>query len=141
VICGDLLADYRKRLSPLLAHRSVKALGFVHDVGAVMRGCDILMLPSVEEGSALVTYEAQASGCVLLVSDAAGASCRHPDQALVHSAGDTEALTDHLRTLDGDRGLLARLRATTLRRRDELTWAAAATRLDAVYKARAAIRS
>ena len=33
----------------------------------------VLVLPSIEEDSALVTYVARASGCVLLVSDAAGA--------------------------------------------------------------------
>lgn len=136
VVCGNILPDYRRKLSPLLGHPSVSTPGFVSDVGAVMRQSDILMLPSVEEGSALVTYEALASGCALLVSDAAGAPCRHPDQGLIHPAGDVAALTEHLRMLDQDRLLLARLRATGLARRQELTWVAAAARLDAIYKDR-----
>ena len=135
VICGSFVADYRRRLSALLAHPSVEMVGFRADVGAVMRDAHVLILPSVEEGSALVTYEAQASGCVLLVSDAAGALCR-PDQALVHEAGDVRTLTQHLHTVDHDRALLARLRAATLARRAELTWSAAAARLDEIYRAR-----
>lgn len=98
----------------------VVELGFVADVGAVLRQAHVLVLPSVEEGSALVTYEAQASGAVLLVSDA-GAICRHGEEGLVHRTGDVRALTGHLRAVDGDRALLARLRARTLARRDQLS--------------------
>jgi D-inositol-3-phosphate glycosyltransferase len=136
VICGGFVPQYRKRLTPLLEHPSIETVGFQSDVGAVMRQADILMLPSLEEGSALVTYEAQASGCVLLVSDAAGALCRHADEALVHRAGDVHTLTEHLRRVDADRDMLARLRATTLARRNQLTWSAAAARLDEIYRAR-----
>jgi glycosyltransferase involved in cell wall biosynthesis len=139
-ICGDLLPDYRRKLAPLLAHPSVETIGFVEEVGAVMRQSDVLVLPSVEEGSALVTYEGLASGCVLVVSDGSGAPCRHPDQALIHPAGDTQTLAHHLRMLDRDRGLLSRLRATGLARRGELTWAAAAARLHAIYMSRTSCR-
>jgi hypothetical protein len=47
--------------------------GYLADVSGEMRNPDVLVLPSIEEDSALVTYDARASGCVLLVSDAAGA--------------------------------------------------------------------
>ena len=108
--------------------------GFVPDVAAVMRDSDVLLLPTVEEGSALVTYEAQASGCVPVVSDAAGARCTHLEDALVHEAGDVAALTEHLRLLAGDPDLLARLRARTLARRDELTWEQGARDLEGLYR-------
>lgn len=133
LLCGTVLPEYREILSRRLAHPSVHEMGFVGDVGAVLREADVLLLPSVEEGSALVTYEAQGSGAVVLVSDAAGALCRHLDEALVHPAGDVETLTEHLRLLDRDRALLSRLRAAGLARRDELSWACAARRLNAIY--------
>ncbi len=41
-----------------------------------------LILPSIEEGSALVTYEARACGCVLVVSEATGARCRMVSTAM-----------------------------------------------------------
>ena len=59
----------------MLAHPSVRVLGQRNDVPELMRQSDIFVLPSIEEGSALVTSEARGSGCVLLVSDAAGAVC------------------------------------------------------------------
>jgi glycosyltransferase involved in cell wall biosynthesis len=134
VICGDFFPGYRDVLGASLEHPSVEVRGFEPDLAGTMRGSDILMLPSIEEGSALVTYEAQASGCVLLVSDAAGARCEHMEGGLIHAAGDVEALTEHLRLLDADRALLARMRERTLARRPELTWDRAAEDLESIYE-------
>ena len=133
LLCGDVLPSYRERLAPLLAHPSVQELGFVDDVGRVMRDSEVLLLPSVTEGSALVTYEAQAAGCALLVSNAAGAPCEHLEEGLVHERGDVAALTEHLRMIDHDRELLHRLRAQALANATGLTWARAAERLAAAY--------
>lgn len=133
LICGSVLREYRRLLARHLADPSVEELGFVGDIGSILRRADVLLLPSVEEGSALITYEAQASGAVPVVSDAAGALCSHPDQGLVHPAGDVATLAEHLRLLDSDRQLLARLKAVALARREELSWEHAARRLNAAY--------
>jgi glycosyltransferase involved in cell wall biosynthesis len=133
-ICGDFYPGYRELLAEGLGHPSVAVKGFVPNVADLMRESDVLVLPSVEEGSALVTYEAQASGCVPVVSEAAGARCTHLEDGLVHDAGDVTTLTEHLRTLDRDPELLARLRARTLVRRDELTWAQGARDLERLYR-------
>ena len=87
-ICGNFYPGYREVLEPMLRHPSVTVQGWVDDPGKLMRESDVFLLPSVEEGSAFVTYEAQASGCALVVSDATGARCEHMQQGLVHEAGD-----------------------------------------------------
>ena len=133
VVCGEILPGYRESLTPLLAHPSVQELGFHADVATVMRDADVLLLPSLTEGSALVTYEAQASGCALLVSEAAGAQCRHMAQGLVHAPGDVVALTEHLGRVDRDRALLRRLQEEALANAARLTWAAAALELERAY--------
>jgi glycosyltransferase involved in cell wall biosynthesis len=132
-ICGDFYPGYDRVLARWLAHPSVEVRGFVDDVGALMRESDVLVLPSVEDGSALVTYEAQASGCVLVVSDATGARCEHLRSGLVHAAGDVDSLTTHLRLVDVDRSLLERLRAQTLANRDLLTWDEGVRDLETIY--------
>ena len=118
----------------MLSHPSVKVLGHRNDVPELMRNSDILVLPSIEEGSALVTSEARAGGCVLLVSENTGATCRHMENALVHSVGDVAALTQHLTMLHEDRALLRRLRAASLATASELTWGAAGVKLLDVYR-------
>jgi len=72
-IAGGFVPQYAERLAGMLAHPSVDVLGHRTDVDELMRQSDLLVLPSIEEGSTLVTSEARGSGCVLLVSDAAGA--------------------------------------------------------------------
>lgn len=134
LIAGEFIPGYAERLSSMLSHRSVKVLGHRRDVPALMRKADIFVLPSIEEGSALVTSEARGSGCVLLVSEAAGAICKHMQNSLVHAVADTESLTAHISMLYKDRSLLQELRFNSLQTLDELTWGAAGRRLLAVYR-------
>src|SRR5262249_45067690 len=93
-----------------------------------------LVLPSIEEGSALVTYDARGCGCVLLVSDASGAVCTHMENALVHKVGDTATLAQHITMLHEDRELLRRLRGASLDTVQELTWPAAGRKMVETYK-------
>jgi len=107
----------------------------VADPAALMRSCDVLVLPSFEEGSALVTYEARACGCVLAVSDRTGAPGTDGVDAFVHAAGDQAALAAHLRALAADPALLARVRAASLEAARDLTWSAAGRVLAGAYAA------
>jgi len=134
LIAGEFLPAYQERLATLLSHPSVRVLGHRNDVPELMRSSDILVLPSIEEGSALVTAEARGCGCVLLVSDAAGANCTHMADALVHHAGDVESLARHFSMLERDGVLLRRLRTESLRTVHHLTWAAAGAKLLDVYR-------
>ena len=134
LIAGEFLPTYRKRLEQMLSHPNVKVLGHRNDVAELMRKSDILILPSIEEGSALVTYEARGSGCVLVVSEAAGAVCKHMENALVHRVADVGTLAQHLTMLHEDRALLERLREASLATVPEITWTAAGERLLDVYR-------
>jgi len=134
LVAGDILESYAEKLRPSLSHPSVQVLGHRRDVPDLMRRSDILVLPTLEEGSALVTSEARGSGCVLLVSDAAGAVCTHMENALIHAAGDVGALTQHITLLHENRDLLKQLRAASLSTVNEITWAAAGVRLLHVYE-------
>ncbi len=140
LIAGEFLPDYAAKLAPLLAHPSIRVLGHRSDVPELMRQSDVLVLSSIEEGSALVTSEARGSGCVLLVSEAAGAICRHMDNALVHPVGDVKTLAQHMTILAEDRELLERLRVSSLRTINELTWTAAGVKLNQVYREVAKLR-
>lgn len=134
MVAGKFLPSYAQKLGPMLSHPSVRVLHFRRDVPELMRQSDLFVLPSIEEGSALVTADARGSGCVLLVSEAAGAICTHMENALVHPVGDVKALTEHITTLHQNRSLLRQLRAASLRTVHEITWMAAGRRLLEVYR-------
>ena len=134
LIAGEFLPAYARRLSPLLDHPSVKVLGHRNDVPELMRQSDIMILPSIEEGSALVCSEAIGSGCVPLVSEASSGICRHLENALVHPVGDVKTLVEHITLIHEDRTLLERLRTAGLHGVPEITWSAAGERLLRVYQ-------
>ncbi len=86
-IAGVIWAPYGEQLAVELAHPSISVVGFVDDTPGLLAKSDVLMLPSYTEGSALVAYEAMGSGCVPLVSDAAGAPVRDGVDGFVHTVG------------------------------------------------------
>jgi glycosyltransferase involved in cell wall biosynthesis len=133
-IAGDMLPAYAGSLAGQLADPSVEVLGHRGDVADLMRGSDALLLPSIEEGSALVCNEAIGTGCVPVVSDASSGVCRHLENALVHPVGDVETLERHITALHRDRDLLDRLRAGCRRTAPDITWTAAGTRLLDAYR-------
>lgn len=134
LIAGGFIPGYAGKLSSMLSHPSVQVLGHRNDVPQLMRSSDVLVLPTIEEGSALVTSEARGSGCVLLVSEAAGAICTHMENGLVHRVGDVRTLSGQISMLHQDRALLGRLRASSLSTLSELTWTTAGERLLEVYR-------
>jgi glycosyltransferase involved in cell wall biosynthesis len=125
LIVGEFIPGYAEKLSSLLSHPSVQVLGFRRDVAELMRRSDVFVLPSIEEGSALVTSEARGCGCVLLVSEAAGAICEHMQNALVHAPADVQTLTEHVTTLYQDSALLRKLRLASLGSVERITWRSA----------------
>ena len=117
-------------------------LGHRNDVPSLMRQSDVLVLPSIEEGSALVITEAMGSGCVPLASDASADPRSHLKTGLVHPVRDVEALARHITMLNEDRALLERLRAACLEAAPRFTWTAAGPiLLDAYHKTIAAHQS
>jgi glycosyltransferase involved in cell wall biosynthesis len=133
LVCGGLDADYGRLLAPELAQPGVEVVGFSERLGDLMAAADVLVLPSLEEGSALVTYEALASGLVPLVSTAAGAPVRADHDALVHEPGDVGRLAEHLRLVSTDPVRLATLRRHALQGARRLTWTESGRRLVDCY--------
>ncbi len=134
MIAGDIAPDYRRYLEDSLTDPSVVVLGHRLDVPDLMRKADVLVLPSLEEGSPLVCAEGIGSGCVPVVSEACTAICQHMHNALVHPIGDVEALSQHITILYQDRSLLRKLRDECIGERLQFTWTAAGRRLQDAYR-------
>lgn len=134
LIAGGFLPEYKKKLDPMLSHPSVRVLGHRNDIPELMRDSDILVLPTIEEGSPLVSMEAMGSGCVPLVSDVCTGVCKHMENALIHRVGDVKELTEHITLLYENPLLLERLRSASLKTAPDVTWAAAGRKLLSVYQ-------
>ncbi len=134
-IVGEFIPGYAEILSQYLAHPSVSLLGYRKDLSELMRMSDVMVLASIEEGSALVTYDARGNGCVLLVSDSTGAVCEHEKNALIHRTGDVATLASHFSRVHEDRSYLNKLRSASLETATQLTWPEAGRDMvDAYYR-------
>ncbi len=133
-ICGEYIPGYRDLLAGKLSHPSVEEVGFLSEPRSLLQKCHALVLPSIEEGSALVTYEARACGCVLLVSEAAGAHCTHMQDALVHKVGHAASLREHIDLLAGSEAFFKKLQVKSLAGLESLTWQKAAEVLVDIYR-------
>jgi glycosyltransferase involved in cell wall biosynthesis len=133
-IHGAVESGYAAFLGPLLDHPSVQQQGFTSPASAIYNDADVLILPTIEEGSALVTYEAQAAGLALLVSSVSGAIVEHDVHGLVHEPRDVVALTAQLTELARTPAMLERLRKGALSHAPDLTWSAANLALVRCYR-------
>ena len=133
-ICGDWIPAYRKVLASKLNHPSIRELGFQNDVNGLLQKCHALILPSISEGCGLVTYEARACGCALLVSEGACSGCEHMKNGLIHKPGDVDTLRNHIDLLASDRKMLSRLRDNSFTGISDLTWEKASKSLIAAYQ-------
>jgi glycosyltransferase involved in cell wall biosynthesis len=91
---------------------NVVAVGHVtgEQLAQEFRTADIFVLPSIEDGSALVTIEAMLAGLPIVVSDQAGAALiTEGESGFEFQAGNADALSDRLLTLIEDSGLRARM--------------------------------
>jgi glycosyltransferase involved in cell wall biosynthesis len=134
LVAGTFAPGYRERIAGLLDQPGVVVLGFTDDAPGLLRTADALLLPSIEEGSALVAYEAQASGCVPLVSRSAGANITHGREGLIHEDRDVGVLAEHIARLHRDPVGRAQLRAAGIAAAPSLTWNAAGVRMLEIFR-------
>ena len=98
IVVGD--GPLRDEL-PVLAERlgvrdRIRFLGTRSDVGALMALMDVIAVPSLSEGSPLVTLEAMAAGVPVVASEVGGIpdQIRHRREGLLVPPGDASSLAD-----------------------------------------------
>jgi glycosyltransferase involved in cell wall biosynthesis len=133
-IVGELTKEYKERFARDLSHPSIVQLGHRRDVPRLMQSADVLLMPSIEEGFALVCAEAIGAGCVPMASNACTEMCRHMENALVHNVGDVAALRQHITDLHDRPELLESLRAGALQSHGQWTWTEAGRVLARAYE-------
>ena len=139
VIAGDgpLRQELVALAEGLLLEDRVHFLGFRSDTSALMGSLDVLVVPSLTEGSPLVTLEAMAAGVPVVASAVGGIpdQVRHDKEGLLVPPGDTGAMGDAIVAL-----LLDPARARSLgeagRRRatSEFSHAVMVRRIEDVYR-------
>jgi glycosyltransferase involved in cell wall biosynthesis len=109
-------ARIRRQISHSSIQNSVRLLGATGDdqLAEALRRSHVLAVPSAHEGFGIAYLEAMSFGLPVLASAAGGASefVSEGESGYLIRPGDSETMTEHLRTLSIDRSLLARLGAS-----------------------------
>lgn len=109
LLVGQIEPAIRERYRDLLASEHVEAVGFVKDVHAQFARADVFVLPSLEEGDPLVTYEAALHGLPIIASTmGAGRMGDTPEVMEIIDPADTAAFTEALVSLAGSAELRER---------------------------------
>lgn len=97
----DIVAE---RYADVLGRPDVDLLGFRRDARDLMREADVFVFPSLEEGDALVTYEAAEAGLpIVTTAEGGGRFASETGCARIVPAGAAEPLLDAMRALGASR--------------------------------------
>lgn len=127
---GPLRAEL-ERLAPW-AH----FLGYRHDLPAVLKACDVLALPSRNEGTPRVITEAMACGVPVVATRVGGIpeQVDHGASGLLVPVGDRAALREALRSLLADPAMRSRMGSAGEARAKQFSRDAMLATTDAVYR-------
>lgn len=115
-----------KTIQPLLArysgNQTIKFPGFLKDPVSVYRDAHIFVFPSLEEGSAKVTFEAMASGLPVITTKNSGSVVRDSIDGFIIPAGDTAMLKEKILYLYENREAAGRMSKNAVERVRPYTW-------------------
>lgn len=104
-LLGRVSAEIRPFLKPYHQDPSIHFLDYTPNPAQLYQQADIFVFPSVEEGSALVTYEAMASGLPTITTHNAGSLVRHGQDGFLVTIRDVNKLAEYMEILRQDADL------------------------------------
>ncbi len=140
-LVGRITPDARRVVAPYRDHPTIRFLGHVTDTPSVYQQASAFVLPSIEEGSALVVYEAMASGLPVIFTPHTGAVARDAIEGFEVPIRDVDALAASIERLYKDKTLRVEMGRAARERALEFTWEAAGHRLVEAYRRAIALKS
>ncbi|MCS6910404.1 MAG: glycosyltransferase family 4 protein, partial [Anaerolineales bacterium] len=121
-LAGRMMGDFAAIRHRWAEVDGVRFLGHSSALPAIFQQCDVFVFPSIEEGSALVTYEALAGGLPVITTPNAGSVVRDGQEGYIVPAGDIEALCERMEQLRGSPSLREAMARAARLRAEEYSW-------------------
>ncbi len=120
LIVGKIMNDAKEIVKKRTDN--VRIIGWVPDLLETYRQSSLFTLPSIEEGSALVTYEAMACGLPSIVTKNTGSVVRNKKDGFVIPAGTAEALARKIQYIYDNRKEAKIMGRNARKRAEKYTW-------------------
>ncbi len=134
-LVGRVLPEIKEVLKGYADLPGVRIMGFLGTPAAAYQQADIFVFPSIEEGSALVTYEAMACGLPVVTTPNAGSPVRDGVEGFIVPIRDPDALAARMERLRADVRLRQELGRAARIRAEEFTWERHGERMCSAYSA------
>jgi glycosyltransferase involved in cell wall biosynthesis len=121
-LVGRVLPEIKEVLKTYADLPGVRTVGFLGAPAAAYQQADIFVFPSIEEGSALVTYEAMACGLPVVTTPNAGSVVRDGVEGFIVSIRDPDALAERIDQLRSDADLRREMGYAARTRATQFTW-------------------
>jgi glycosyltransferase involved in cell wall biosynthesis len=122
VLAGNVEPGFGDTIKRYAGLRNVSLRGFVKDPVGLFSSASVFVFPSLEEGSALVTYEAMASALPVVTTFNSGSLVRDSVDGFIVPIRDAELLADRLSRLYDDRNFAHEMGGSGRDRVSEYTW-------------------
>ena len=134
IIVGRVWPDSRDIVEKYKKNKSIKFVGFDANPGTYLRKSDVFVFPSIEEGSALVTYEAMASGLPIITTFNSGSVARNGKEGFIVPIRDVKALKQKIRYLYNNPKICRKMGLAARKRIEKYSWDKYSERLIEIYK-------
>jgi len=121
-IVGRVERDISSLLQPYCRAPGIQWWGFVRDPVAAYQQADVFVFPSLQEGSALVTYEALACGLPVITTPNTGSVVRDGVEGFIVPIRDVETLAARLEQLRADERLRREMGRAARQRAEAFSW-------------------
>ncbi|MGC8785924.1 MAG: glycosyltransferase family 4 protein [Anaerolineae bacterium] len=121
-LVGRVLSECRPILQRYQGLPGLRLIGHLDDPVEAYRQASVFVFPTIEEGSALVTYEALACGLPVVTTPNAGSVVRDGVEGFIIPIRDVEALANALGRLRTDERWRLEMGRAARKRAEEFTW-------------------
>lgn len=95
-VCGPISTELKSIVDFYKNKVSIEFTGPVSNIEEEFKNADVFCFPSIEEGSALVTYEAMASGLPVIITYNTGSIARHDKDGFIIPIRNVEAIENNI---------------------------------------------
>ena len=134
VLVGAVAPDFAAIRAQWANLPGVRFVPHTPELARVIQQCDVFVFPSIEEGSALVTYEAMAAGIPVITTPNAGSVARDGEDGFIVPIRDVDALCERLERLRRDDALRTRMGRAARACIQDFTWKHYQERLWSTYE-------